>query len=163
MADQEHNSVLTNQAEGHTGGATPKDAEQKIQPTPTTAQTQGGFTGDVSGQSTAQQAQNQGQGFAGQTQMSGEPNQQVHQGQQSSAQHVPGGDPIGQNNQSYGQSAEQDTTGGQGAQEAHLASTGSSGVLGEGPGQTLGQPGSPTTGGPDLSKGLVDHNKGGGI
>lgn len=145
---------------------TPIKAEDKSTRDPTAnqaqpdAQAQGGFTGDVSGQSGARQTQ--GESVQGAT-MPGRQDPQTGQGQQASGQQAPGGDQIGQNMQSYGQSVEQDTTGEQGAQEADLASTGSSGVLGKGPGQTAGQPASPTTGGPDLSKGLVDDNKGGGI
>lgn len=161
MADQEHNSILTNQAEGKTGATTPIKAEDKAtqDPTANPAQAQGGFTGDVSGQADAPRAQ--GESAQG-APMPGQQDPQTGLGQPGAAQQS-SGDPIGQNMQSYGQSVDQDAASGQGAQEAQLASAGSSGVLGKGPGQTTDQPASPTTGGPDLSKGLVDSNKGGGI
>ncbi len=70
---------------------------------------------------------------------------------------------LGQNQQSYGQSTEQDTSGGQGPQIAKQAAAGQSGNLGPGVSQSLGQPRSATTGGPDLSQGLSDGNKTGGL
>ena len=91
-------------------------------------------------------AQGVGSGAAGQDPLSG--NDQVGGG-------------LGQNQQSYGQSTEHDTTGGLGKGQANLGAQGQSGHLGPGPSSSQGSA-SPATGGPDLSKGLSDQNRGGG-
>lgn len=150
----QHNATLLNQAEGDT-----RHAGQQ------------GFSGNVAGESTRSPEQMQGQSQSG-AEGHGDVGRGAFQGGQGASQQTFAqqgeadqqrfgltSDQIGQNQQSYGQSVEQDTTGGQGAGEAHLASAGSSGVLGEGPGQSQGQPASPTTGGPSFAGGLRDTNK----
>lgn len=104
------------------------------------------------------------------------------QGGEGAASHAPGtaltgndraqaGGGLGQNQQGYGQSpdldpqpaGEADTAG---RDAGHQSSTGVGarpGTLGPSPAGGASQPASPTTGGPDLSKGLTDNNRGGGF
>ena len=156
----QHNSVLDKQAQGGAGGDhggrqgfTPGDggqyrSDQQLQGESQSGRPGGGDSGGDVGRGALQG----GQGATQQT--------FAQQGESDQQRFGLTSDQIGLNQQSYGQNVEQDTSGGLGPQEARLASAGSSAMLGEGPAQSSGQPSSPTTGGPDLSKGLADKNKG---
>lgn len=151
----QHNTVLDQQAQGHAGAGAPAQ----------------GFSGEVGGNSTRSPEQLQGESQGGLE--AGDVGRGASQGGQGASQQTFAqqgeadqqrygltSDQIGLNQQSYGQNVQQDTTGGQGSGEAHLAASGSSNMLGEGPAQSASQPASPATGGPDFSKGLTDQNKG---
>lgn len=159
MADHDHdkkdaqqtgapqNSVLQQQAQGETGaggqGFSGVAGSQYRSPEQVQGQSQSGAPGRGAFQG--------GQGATQQT--------FAQQGETDQQRFGATSDQIGLNQQSYGQNVEQDTSGGLGGQQAKLAAAGSSEMLGEGPAQSAGQPASPTTGGPDLSKGLTDTNK----
>ena len=150
MADNERNqsqgganSVLGQQAQGDTGRD--RDPVPPLNPT----QAEGG-------------AQSQGQAGVDQgSQLSGQ--QTIGQqgvSTQAGAQQGFGApaDQLGENKQTYGGSSRQDTSGGQGPQQANLDARGQTGVIGAGPAQSQGQPSSAATGGPNLSEGLQDQN-----
>lgn len=162
QASGQHNSVLDKQAQGGGGdhggrqGFTPGDGGQYRSDEQLQGENQSGRPGGaLGGESSGDVGRGALQGGQGATQQTF-----AQQGESDQQRFGLTTDQIGLNQQSYGQNVEQDTSGGLGGQEARLASAGSSAMLGEGPAQSSGQPSSPTTGGPDLSKGLADKNKG---
>lgn len=74
---------------------------------------------------------------------------------------------LGQNQQGYGSSVDaagqQDVLQRDAAQQASGGQGARTGNLGPSPHDGAAQPASPTTGGPDLSKGLADQNRSGGL
>ena len=150
MADQDNNSVLGQQAQGDAGK---KDAD---------AATQANFTEGAQGQAQGQTEQDAPMGVGqGSFQATGDQGAQQSFAQQGEVDQQRMGatsDQLGQNRQGYGGSTKQDTSGGMGTQQAIQGAQGQTGVLGPQPGQSQGQPGSPTTGGPSLAQGLTDNN-----
>jgi hypothetical protein len=150
MADQDNNSVLGQQAQGDAGK---KDAD------PTT---QANFTEAAQGQAQGGTEQNApmgvGQGAFQGTGDQGAQQSFAQQGEVDQQRMGATSDQLGQNRQGYGGSTKQDTSGGMGTQQAIQGAQGQTGVLGPQPGQSQGQPGSPTTGGPNLAQGLTDNN-----
>ena len=151
MADQENNSVLGQQAQGDAGK---KNADGTTQANFTQGQTQGG---QPQGQTEQNASMGVGQGSF-QASDTGAQQTFAQQGEVDQQRMGATSDQLGQNRQGYGGSTRQDATGGLGDQQVVQGAQGQTGVLGPQPGQSQGQPGSPTTGGPSLAQGLSDNN-----
>ena len=113
----------------------------------------------------------QQQGFSGDLGASGHVAQPGQAALSGNDQAQPGGGGLGQNQQGYGQSPDLTPQAAGQAEVTHhdAEQQGSAGIgtrtgnLGPSPTGGGAQPASATTGGPDLSKGLADNNRGGGI
>ena len=151
MADQNNNSVLGQQAQGDAGK---KDADATTQANLDQGQTQEQAQGQTEQDAPMGVGQGAFQGMGDQ----GAQQSFAQQGEVDQQRMGATSDQLGQNRQGYGGSTKQDTSGGMGTQQAIQGAQGQTGVLGAQPGQSQGQPASPTTGGPSLAQGLTDNN-----